>query len=165
MTRRLSAQNRKLILCAFIIAVPIYVITHYDWTIALICISTMLFVPAWYLTLRMPTQCRVATVKGHPCRNRAYGVIFGCKQYHYLMKARVRIGKSEQDAPQPAPNGYRQKTGGAALGTHGDTRQVVVVRIEEGAKGHIAFCFAILSDLCTVVPVVVVAFKLVVSLF
>jgi hypothetical protein len=165
MAGRLSKQYHEIILWAIIVAAPIFIVTHYNWTVVLISVPIILFLPTCYLALLMPIRCRVATRKGSPCRNRAYGVIFGCKQYHYSMKALARIGKHEQDDPRSTPNGRRRRNdGGAMLGARGDTRQVVTVEIKEGMKGRVSFCFTVLSGLCTVGPVVIIGAKWVISL-
>ena len=162
---RLSAQSREIILWAVIVAAPLFIVTHYSWTVVLISMPIVLFFPTCYLALLMPTRCRVVTRKGYPCRNPARGVIFGCKQYHYSMKALARLGKHEQGDPRSTSNGYRRKNGGVTLGTQGDTRQVITVEIKEGMKGRVTFCFTVLSGLCTVGPVVIAGAKWVISLF
>lgn len=160
---RLSEQYREIILWAVIVAAPIFIITHYNWTVALVSIPIFLFLPTCYLALMMPTRCCVATRKGSPCRNRAHGVIFGCKQYHWSMKALARVGKREQDDPRHAPSSHRGKSGGGTLGAQGATRQVVTVEIKEGMKGHVTFCFTVLSGLCTVGPVIIIGAKWIIS--
>ena len=147
-----AGAKHDLIVWGFIIATPIYFIVHRDWADALIYMPIVLAFPTLYLALAMPIRCRFATVRGTPCRNRAYGVIFGCRAYHFWDKARIRIGMGQVDVPQPI-NAHRRRSSGATLE---NTTRVPTDRINEGIVGRISFYFMIFSALCTVGPVIVV---------
>lgn len=54
------------------------------WALALLSLISLF---TW------PTQCRVLTSKGKPCRGTAYGFLFGCRGYfHWWPKFFARIG-------------------------------------------------------------------------
>jgi hypothetical protein len=135
------------VILAGIVLYGFYAFSRHDLLAMALYTSIGLAIPSWFFAMQMPNRCGMATVKdGHPCRLPARGVIFGCKQYHFMMKARARRGKSQQVWEQPPASGRRRRGGDA--GTSGEP---IHVKIVEDVKSRITFCFMVLTTLCTMV--------------
>jgi len=96
-----SSKGGDTYLWAGLIAIGAYFITRHEWTNLATYLPVTFFFVAWFFLLVIPVRCGYPGRKG-PCRNRAYGLIFGCKQYHRWMKARARLGGAEYEGPSYA---------------------------------------------------------------
>ena len=127
----------------------IYFITHQEWTKLLtVYLPTAFFFLACFFLFIIPTRCRFPARKG-PCRNRSYGSIFGCTQYHWLMKARAKLGIGEQETSRSPARG-RRRAGGAGF-------EAIHVIIEETGKDRINRRLGLLSaciGLITSAPII-----------
>ena len=84
-------KSNDMYLWGGIIAIGLYFITRHEWANLTTYLPIVFFFLAWFFFLVMPTKCCFPGRKG-PCRNTSYGIIFGCRRYHWLMKARAKLG-------------------------------------------------------------------------
>lgn len=128
------------------------------------------FVLACFFLLAMPTRCRFPGRKG-PCRNRSYGIIFGCMQWHWSMKARAKLGIREQETPPSPARGHRREAGGAGFEAYAHVNEAIPVIIEETRKdlisrrlGLLSACIGLITALPTIATWVVSTARWVISL-
>lgn len=108
-------KDNKVIFWASFIAVGLWFITSYEWGKLAVYLPVAFFVFAFFLFFLIPTRCRYPN-RNPPdglCRNKAWGILFGCTQYHFLLKARAKLGIGEQEAPPPVRS-RKQGTGGTS---------------------------------------------------
>ena len=136
-------ENNDVYLWGGTIAIGVYFIAHHEWSNLIAYLPFLFFLLAWFFLLIMPTQCRFPIRKdGSPCRNRSYGIIFGCWHIHWWMKARtkLRIGR-EETPPSPA----RSRRRGTGFETYARKDETIPVRVEETRKDRITFRLGVLS--------------------
>ncbi|MGH7866092.1 MAG: hypothetical protein ACREP9_00340 [Candidatus Dormibacteraceae bacterium] len=145
MARRTRGRNvDSLIPLAIIIVIllyGVYAFSHHDLLTIALYTSVGLAIPTWFFAMQVPNRCGMATVRdGHPCRLRSYGVIFGCWQYHFTMKAKARFGNREQAWEEPPARDRRRKLRETGLREPlGTTGKPVQVEIVENAKSRLIF--------------------------
>ncbi len=128
-----------------IIAIIFYFITHHEWAKLAVYLPVVFFALACFFFLAMPTRCHFLGRKG-PCRNRSFGTIFGCPQYHWWMKASAKLGIGRPETrPPPARNRKRGTGGRAGFETYVRENEAIPVRIEQTRKDRIAFRLGLLS--------------------
>lgn len=143
----------------------IYFITHQEWTKLLtVYLPITFFVLACFFLFVIPTRCRFPGRNG-PCRNKSYGSIFGCTQYHWSMKACAKLGIGEQEIPRSPVRGRRRGVEGAGF-------EAIHVRIEETGKdrisrrlGVLSACIGLITSAPTIVTWVRATASWVISLF
>ncbi|MGH3867756.1 MAG: hypothetical protein ACRDQ4_16835 [Pseudonocardiaceae bacterium] len=143
-------KNNDIYLWGGIIAIGFYFITSHEWANLTVYLPIVFFFLAWFFLLAMPTRCRFPGRKG-PCRNRSYGTIFGCRQVHWLMKARAKLGIGRQETPPSPARGRRQGTGGAGFETYSRRNETIPDKVEETRKDRIIRRLGLLSTCCGVV--------------
>lgn len=104
--RARKQQNNDLIAWAVVVAILASFIINHEWVKALICLTAV-------FAVAIPVRCRVATGRGTPCTRTAYGLIFGCWKWHWLDKARARIGKHQKAIPRSPVSTRRRRDRGA----------------------------------------------------
>jgi hypothetical protein len=159
-----SNKGKDAYLWAGLIAIGAYFITRHEWANLATYLPVTFFFLAWFLLFVVPIRCRYPGRKG-PCRNRAYGLIFGCKQFHFWMKARARWGGAEQEGPSHARARRR---------TAGDTG-FETVYTEETSKerrerigfwlGVVSFILGLATSIGSIANWVATAIKWIVSFF
>ncbi len=141
-------------LAIFIVVVlyGVYAFSHHDLLTMALYTSVGLAIPTWFVAMQMPNRCGMATVKdGHPCRFRSYGVIFGCWQYHFTMKAKARFGRREQTWQEPPARDRRRERLAGGLGAPVGTSGPVQVEIMENTKGRLIFWCTMVTTLLALV--------------
>lgn len=142
--------NKDVYLWATLAGILIYLIASQEWAKLAVYLPILFFVLALFFLFVIPTRCCFPARKG-PCRNRSYGIIFGCTQYHWLMKARAKLGFDQQDTPPSPVRGHRQGT--ASVGF-----EAIRVTVEETRKDRISRRLGVLSaciGLITALPTIV----------
>jgi hypothetical protein len=105
-------------------------------------------------TLR--TRCRVITVLGLPCRNEAYGFLFGCDKTpaHKWMKFSARLGREPENLRSGASPQSEAAITSFAMSSPQSEMQTVLITVASG-MGVCGFWFGLISTLAAVAAVVV----------
>lgn len=143
-------NNKDIYLWGILIVIVIYFVQHQEWAKLALYLPWVFFLLAFFLLFAIPTKCRFPGRKG-PCRNRAYGIIFGCRQVHWSMKLRAKLGIGQPETP-PNPT-YGHRRGAARVGF-----EAVSVRLEETPKDRFSRRLGVLSaciGLITALPTIV----------
>src|SRR5262249_2616388 len=139
-------------------------LTRHEWTNLATYLPVVFFFLAWLLLFVIPVRCRYPGRKG-PCRNTAYGLIFGCKQYHRWMKPRARWGGADEE-----PSRVR-----ARRRTAGDNGFETIYITEETSKerrerigfwlGVVSFVLGLVTSIGSIADWMAMAIKWITSLF
>jgi hypothetical protein len=141
--------KKDVYLWGILIIIVIYFIQQQEWAKLAVYLPLVFFVLAIFFLFVMPTRCRFPGRNG-PCRNRSFGVIFGCKRYHWWMKASARLGIDQQKIPPSPARGYRRGTAGVGF-------DAISVRVEETGKDRFSRRLGVLSaciGLITAIPTI-----------
>jgi hypothetical protein len=128
-----------------LITIGIYLIARHEWTGLIAYIPAFFFILTCFFILVIPTRCRFPTRRDGPCRNKAYGIIFGCKRFHFWMKARAKLRIGRPETPPPPAHERRRKTGGAGFETYSRKDEPLPVRLMETPTGRISARLGVLS--------------------
>jgi hypothetical protein len=111
------------------------------------------------IAFTLPTQCRVITSRGGECRNRSYGVLFGCSGAagHRFGKFFARVGLRRQPPSSHAAARQRAATGRQWAATDA---LPIVVTVAGGGMGICAFWFGLISTATGVASVALAAAQL-----
>jgi len=159
MARSINKRNGALSTMLFEVAAITYAVIAFvngRWLDFLWSFCVSVAIPAWLFAVRAPTYCYVTTIRGHPCPNPTYGVLFGCgsAKGHTWAKFFARFGWRRQ--PRTSLAGGRSvpsaSTPVAALPLASTASTgTVTVRIEEDRKSRATFWMAAISTLTGIV--------------
>jgi hypothetical protein len=108
---------------------------------------------AFMLAFTWRTKCRVETTQRKPCRNDAYGFLFGCSTVgHKFGKFYARLG-FHQDIEEPVRSRQQNRNYGAFY-QEGLGAAPVRVVVEDNGLGVCAFWVGVVSAVAGVVQVV-----------
>jgi len=113
------------------------------------------FVPlAILLGFTVHTTCGVTTTRRTPCKNDAYGFLFGCTGYgHWLEKFLVRLG-FQKESPQQVQR--RQPEGAQAFTYQPATQsQPIRVTVQDSARTICGFWFGLISVVVAVAQTII----------
>lgn len=159
MARRKKDHNAAPIAWAIIVAILFYFIGSREWAKLFIYVTLV-------LAFAVPTQCRVITGRRTPCKLTAYGLIFGCWEWHFLDKARARIGRYQQAIPRTPPvSTQRRRGGGAEFETNTYADEAMPVRILQSRKERIFALLAAVGACCAILTSLTPIAKWIASLF
>jgi len=102
-----------------------------------------------------PTKCKVKTRLKKPCRNWAYGFVFGCRQTsHFWDKffARIRLDREALNYAQPS--GPPTDNDAEPSSQSEPAQQPIKVRIEESACDKCGFWLGVAAALATLVQTI-----------
>lgn len=139
-------KDNDLYLWGGIIAIGFYFVTRHEWAQLAAYLPVIFFVLAWFFLFVMPTQCRYPKQRNAgPCTQKAYGIIFGCRKDHRLLKARAKLGIGRQESPSPARSHRRRAGDHTRFETYSRGDEAIPVRVEETRKDRISFRLGVLT--------------------
>jgi hypothetical protein len=152
----LSARDKAIALSvieALAIFSIVYHIVNFDGLAIVWSLSIAVAIPAWIFAVKVRVTCGVTTIKGHPCKNTTYGVIFGCNQNggkHVWSKVFSRLGYRHQTNPD-LPTQASLPLPASVQRSIESVPEVVTVRIAETWSNKMAFWLAAVATLCGLV--------------
>ena len=141
---------------ACLVAVAVVNIKHHDILTGTRLIAWS-FVPLTLLLVFLwPTRCRVKTSRSKPCRNDAYGFLFGCNRGgHWWKKFSVRLGFYKE--PHEGPRRRSARGDQVVMYQVMPEGQPVRVTVEDTKLGVCGFWIGLAASVATVVQFVTLA--------
>jgi hypothetical protein len=156
--KRTRLQLTQLLTGVLIVALTFSVTAFHYWHMeqgfALLGVAVLSISAILGFTLR--TRCRVITAKGLPCRNEAYGFLFGCDKApgHRWMKFSARLGREQENLRRDGLPDLESVSTSFAMPGHQPEMQTVLIAVG-GGMGVCGFWFGLISTLAAVAAVVV----------
>ena len=143
-SRRRDRQGASVLLVVFFVCLmgtAIAMLRHREFRAALILAGFACFFLSVLLTATWRTKCRVQTGRRKPCKNDAFGFVFGCSQFHRWDKfyARIGVGEREPITRREAPREQQAASYAMPPPATQAGAQPVRVTIVEGARGKRGF--------------------------
>lgn len=130
----------------------IYSISRHDILPAFWSGSFAIAFVCWLIAMHLPTTCGVITQKGHPCRNRTNGILFGCGSgKHIWAKVFARFGVRRK---VPAGQNFPATSGNLHSEGVGQPTTVKVSGVQEKTNEAIVFWLTVISTGAGVVSMV-----------
>jgi hypothetical protein len=127
---------------------------HDDLTTAVHLLGWMFALLAVLVGFTWPTRCRVETSLRKPCRNEAYGFLFGCwRASHHLEKFLVRV-RLERAITQSAQREVAARSSASTLEMPAEA-SAIKVSVENDAMSILGFWVGLLSAVTGIAQVVI----------
>ena len=131
---------------------------HRDFRTGFACLGLATLSAVVLLGFTLPTRCRVITTRHEPCRNEAYGLVFGCSGApgHKSAKFFARLGWRPDALRTNVPGGHESsayKYAAAAPSQSSEAQSIMV--IVSSSMGVCGFWFGFISTVAAVAAVVV----------
>lgn len=164
MARRRSIRQKMAVLSATLFAAVVVLavvggvkIGRHEVHAGIQLVGWSVFLLALFLGLCCPTTCKVRTARGTPCRNEAYGFLFGCNRGvgHWLEKFLVRFGLKHEIGNKSEHRSRSARSGTAIRNAVSET-QSVSVSVEDSFLGICGFWVGVVSAVAGVVQVIAI---------
>lgn len=125
---------------------------HGAWGEGLLLLAAAFAVVVGWCVFRTRTRCGVVTQRMGTCRLSSYGVLFGCKQYHYWEKFALRLGRRPRvgQAPSSAGSTAHASAGLGATAPSGTT----AVSLASSRRETVTYYCTIISTLAGLVSAI-----------